>query len=109
MAEFWNSISNAAFILLSLHGIYYCLRHEHEKQLLLCHLGILIVGVGSWAFHATLRYEFQLLDELPMIYSTCMMVYALYVALFPLELSLSLSLSMWTKHMYISLCVCVPP
>lgn len=33
--------------------------------------GFLIVGIGSWMFHMTLLYQYQLLDELPMIYATC--------------------------------------
>jgi hypothetical protein len=28
------------------------------------------VGVGSFLFHATLKHEAQLLDELPMIYTS---------------------------------------
>ncbi|KAH0625255.1 hypothetical protein JD844_033631, partial [Phrynosoma platyrhinos] len=39
---------------------------------------IVAVGLGSWCFHMTLKYEMQLLDELPMIYSCCMFVYCLY-------------------------------
>ncbi|XP_013916330.1 PREDICTED: alkaline ceramidase 3 [Thamnophis sirtalis] len=35
------------------------------------------VGLGSWCFHMTLKYEMQLLDELPMIYSCCVFVYCL--------------------------------
>ena len=35
-------------------------------QLIFCSL--LAVGVGSWLFHMTLKYEMQLLDELPMIW-----------------------------------------
>lgn len=30
------------------------------------------MGLGSWLFHMTLRYEFQLMDELPMIYVTAL-------------------------------------
>uniref|UniRef100_A0A3Q2Q242 Alkaline ceramidase n=1 Tax=Fundulus heteroclitus TaxID=8078 RepID=A0A3Q2Q242_FUNHE len=59
------------------------------------------VGVGSWCFHMTLLYEMQLLDELPMIYSTCVFVYCLYecfkqensISLFPIVLLLIFSVS----------------
>lgn len=70
---------------------------------LTCPLWLSAVGVGSWCFHMTLLYEMQvsphgssvrtpdvehmlssvsleclqLLDELPMIYSTCVFVYCL--------------------------------
>nr|XP_004610962.1 unnamed protein product [Sorex araneus] len=37
-----------------------------------------LVGMGSWCFHMTLKYEMQLLDELPMIYSCCIFVYCLF-------------------------------
>ena len=30
--------------------------------------GFALVGIGSFIFHATLTYEAQLMDELPMIY-----------------------------------------
>uniref|UniRef100_A0A3B3HAL2 Alkaline ceramidase n=1 Tax=Oryzias latipes TaxID=8090 RepID=A0A3B3HAL2_ORYLA len=74
---------------------------------LTCPLWLSAVGVGSWCFHMTLLYEMQLLDELPMIYSTCVFVYCLYecfkqektVGLIPITLlfvfSMSVSLVMY--------------
>ena len=40
-----------------------------------CYLGIVLVGTGSWMFHMTLLYPMQLLDELPMIYGSSMIIY----------------------------------
>ncbi|KAJ1920066.1 alkaline ceramidase ydc1 [Mycoemilia scoparia] len=41
-----------------------------ESRFILCYLGMAMVGTGSWLFHMTLKYEWQLADELPMIYCT---------------------------------------
>lgn len=38
-----------------------------ETRFLLSYLSILAVGFGSWLFHMTLLYEFQLFDEIPMV------------------------------------------
>ncbi|KAK3335595.1 ceramidase [Cercophora scortea] len=38
----------------------------------------MIVGFGSMAFHTTLKYEMQLADELPMIYTVCILSYAAF-------------------------------
>jgi dihydroceramidase len=38
----------------------------------------LLVGIGSWLFHMTLLYEMQLLDELPMLYATCVLIYSAF-------------------------------
>ena len=43
----------------------------------MAYLALAVVGVGSVLFHATLKYEMQLMDEVPMIYSTAVMGYIL--------------------------------
>ncbi|KAI3475605.1 hypothetical protein L1887_62978 [Cichorium endivia] len=44
----------------------------------LCHLGVALVGFGSAWFHATLLYSTQLLDELPMIYTSALLTYCVF-------------------------------
>ena len=57
----------------------------------MAYLSLVIVGLGSWAFHMTLLYPMQLLDEvrahlptrllicsqLPMIYGSCVLIFNL--------------------------------
>ncbi|KAI8333860.1 ceramidase [Chlamydoabsidia padenii] len=75
VAEFINTTTNLSFALLSLFGIYNTIYYGCKKSFIIAHLGVLLVGFGSWCFHMTLQYEMQLLDELPMIYVGCIMVY----------------------------------
>jgi len=77
IAELWNTISNLSFILFTLFGVLQCWRLSLEWRYFRSYLGITLVGLGSWAFHSTLLYEFQLMDELPMIYATCVFVFCM--------------------------------
>ncbi|XP_078787062.1 alkaline ceramidase 3 isoform X3 [Oryzias latipes] len=80
---------------------YETFRNGLEFRYICSFLGLAAVGVGSWCFHMTLLYEMQLLDELPMIYSTCVFVYCLYecfkqektVGLIPITLLFVFSMS----------------
>ncbi len=65
---------------LTLSGVaVYGARQAQKAQLLdrfyWCQLGITIVGLGSFAFHCTLKYWAQLLDELPMIWVSMLITY----------------------------------
>ncbi|AET40912.1 alkaline dihydroceramidase Ecym_7059 [Eremothecium cymbalariae DBVPG len=71
VAEWSNTITNSVFIIQAVYLTYSSIRHKLEKRFILTSLGFGLVGIGSWLFHMTLRYEFQLLDELPMVYATC--------------------------------------
>lgn len=37
-----------------------------------------MIGIGSFIFHTTLKYSMQLLDELSMVYTTCVLFYATF-------------------------------
>ncbi|CAM4341586.1 unnamed protein product [Lepidochelys olivacea] len=78
VAEFWNTVSNLIFILPPIYGAIQTYKDGLEKRYLAAFFCLTAVGLGSWCFHMTLKYEMQLLDELPMIYSCCVFVYCLY-------------------------------
>ena len=79
IAEFWNTISNLAFIIVGVMGIIQAIRHRYEPRFVLIAIGITIVGFGSSAFHGTLLYEYQMADELPMIWSIMVWNYAMFL------------------------------
>ncbi|XP_054829254.1 alkaline ceramidase 3 isoform X2 [Eublepharis macularius] len=78
VAEFWNTVSNLIFILPTIYGAIHSYNAGLEKRYVAAYLCLTAVGLGSWCFHMTLKYEMQLLDELPMIYSCCMLMYCLF-------------------------------
>ncbi|KAJ4151310.1 hypothetical protein LMH87_012019 [Akanthomyces muscarius] len=75
-AELCNTLTNLAFLYLGFRGIRSCLRQSHDKIFLIAYGGYVLVGLGSIAFHASLKYPMQLWDELSMIYTTCLMMFA---------------------------------
>ncbi|KAB2576017.1 Alkaline ceramidase 3 [Lasiodiplodia theobromae] len=77
-AEIINTLTNLLFIYLAFKGINNCLRNDHDGIFLVTFVGYLIVGTGSFLFHSTLKYPMQLVDELSMIYTTCLMFYATF-------------------------------
>ncbi|KAJ3353465.1 hypothetical protein HDU83_006747 [Entophlyctis luteolus] len=77
LAEFWNSTSNAAFIITTmilLYSVNYI--GVTEMRTYLSIYGITLVGVGSFLFHGSLWFQTQMMDELPMIYASCFLVFA---------------------------------
>jgi len=77
IAEFWNTISNLGMIIPPLIGMYEIFRHNLERKYILTYASIIAVGIGSWAFHMTLLYSMQLLDELPMVLGNTVLIYQL--------------------------------
>ena len=75
VAEPINTVTNLFFILLALYGYRVTRREGLPLRYSICHLGVALVGFGSAWFHATLTYSTQLLDELPMIYTSAWLTY----------------------------------
>ncbi|XP_074658291.1 alkaline ceramidase 3-like isoform X2 [Tubulanus polymorphus] len=72
-----NTISNLFYILPSLIAISLAIRDKLETRFLACYLTMLLVGIGSWMFHMTLRYSSQLADEIPMLVLVSIFIYAM--------------------------------
>lgn len=69
-AEWSNTLSNLTYFTTALYATYCAHRNRLEFRYVLIGIGFAVVGLGSWLFHMSLKYRFQLLNELPMIYAT---------------------------------------
>jgi dihydroceramidase len=76
VAELANTVSSLVIVAVGAIGAY-AHRRQLEARFILAFAALACVGVGSVAFHATLRFELQLLDELPMLYLALIIVYIL--------------------------------
>ncbi|KAE9398510.1 alkaline phytoceramidase [Gymnopus androsaceus JB14] len=78
IAEIANTFSNFFTLFLAIR----CARNVSKESLparyIVGCIGFALVGLGSFAFHASLLYEAQLADELPMIYVSSMSIWLLY-------------------------------
>ena len=54
-AEAINTLTNLVFMFLGIKGIRDCLRYGHPRVYIVAYLGYMVVGLGSMAFHATLK------------------------------------------------------
>ena len=77
VAEWWNTVSNLVIILLSWFGYQMAVKYELEPRFRASYLTLFVVGVGSAAFHCTLKYWAQMLDELPMIWTNSVFMYTI--------------------------------
>jgi dihydroceramidase len=73
----WNIKKCCAVMLLKILS--------NTCRFLWCFASLFIVGVGSWLFHMTLRYDMQLLDEVPMVWGGCILSYCMYQVKAPLH------------------------
>jgi len=73
VAEFFNALSSIPIALSGIYGVHMCLKYKYEFRFTYTYALIICIGIGSAAFHGTLLYTGQILDELPMIY--CMLGY----------------------------------
>ncbi|GJE89599.1 ceramidase [Phanerochaete sordida] len=68
IAETANTFSNVITLAYAFYGIYLVQSARLPPRYLIGWTGFALVGLGSFIFHATLLYEAQLADELPMVY-----------------------------------------
>lgn len=56
-AELVNTLTNLVFIWLGVKGLRNVAAYSHSRVFLLSFLGYIVVGLGSMAFHATLKCQ----------------------------------------------------
>ncbi len=54
-AEIVNALTNLLFMWLGIKGIISCRRNGHDQIFTVAFLGYMIVGMGSFLFHSTLK------------------------------------------------------
>ncbi|KAJ5089513.1 hypothetical protein N7532_008197 [Penicillium argentinense] len=102
-AEVVNAVTNLLFMWLGIRGLISCRRNQHDQIFSVALCGYLVVGTGSFLFHSTLKYPMQLVDELSMIYTTCLMAYALFSYRRPTGVRLVLAIALAGMAVFITL------
>lgn len=102
-AEIVNTLTNLVFVYLAYTGIVSCRKHGHDTIFVVAFFGYLLVGIGSFLFHATLKYPMQLVDELSMIYTTCLMCYAVFSYSKTRQFAIILAISLVSLAVFITL------
>lgn len=84
IAEFWNTLSNFAFILPQT-AAYISLSKDNnvERAFRSAFLSLILVGIGSLCFHMTLSRPMQMFDETSMILVSLQAFYLLYIIKYP--------------------------
>ena len=77
VAEYFNTLSSALMVVLGLVGIFTTATQGLELRFTLCHAGVVLIGLGSAAFHGCLSHVGQQLDETPMIVGAALWLWAL--------------------------------
>ncbi|TFK19965.1 phytoceramidase [Coprinopsis marcescibilis] len=78
IAEMANTLSNLFTVGIALAGLHEAAVQKLPPRYIMGYLGVALVGIGSFFFHATLQYHAQLADELPMIYVGSMSLWLLF-------------------------------
>jgi len=79
VAEWWNTISSMYMTLCGFLGMMFCLYSKYPVRFAMAYFSLFIVGAGSALFHATLSYQGQIADEIPMSYLGVIFIYILHV------------------------------
>lgn len=80
VAEFWNTISNLAFIVPQLSQYILLSKYKSvELAFRRAFLSLALVGIGSFCFHMTLARPMQMFDETSMILVSLHGFYLLYI------------------------------
>lgn len=68
IVEFWNAFSSLSFVAIGILNIYVLRKIKGTSLEKFISFLYIVVGLGSALFHGTLKYHYQLWDEIPMLW-----------------------------------------
>lgn len=79
VAEFSNSLTSFFLVFAGAFPILFhaWLWKYMEARFWLANVSIIVVGLGSVAFHGTLQFRYQMWDEVPMLWTVVVVLYSL--------------------------------
>lgn len=101
-AEIVNTLTNLLFMYLAYRGCKNCWQNGHESVFFVAFVGSFLVATASCLFHTTLKYPMQLVDELSMIYTTCIPCYASFAHRKSPQVSAMLALTLVSLALFIT-------
>ncbi|KAG4442512.1 hypothetical protein IFR05_002012 [Cadophora sp. M221] len=78
VVQFINTVTCAMYVYLGIRGIANTRRHGKDSVIILGHAMLIAVGLGSVAYHSTIKYTGQMLDEASMLYATATIIYGAF-------------------------------
>jgi len=67
VAEFWNTVSCLPYLVVGFGAAYHAYHYKLPSRFIFANLLLVVVGLGSIAFHGTLQHHSQMWDEVPMV------------------------------------------
>ncbi|XMA20002.1 hypothetical protein WAI453_012793 [Rhynchosporium graminicola] len=78
IVQFISILTCAAYVYLGVRGIANTRRHSKDNVIIMGHYMLIAVGLGFVAYHATIKYTGQMLDEASMLYATATIIYGAF-------------------------------
>ncbi len=75
VAEFFSAFSSIPIIIYGMYFLNQCVLYKHDFKMYLSSIGVIVVGIGSFLFHGTMKRTGQMLDEIPMLWCSLFMLY----------------------------------
>jgi dihydroceramidase len=70
IAEFWNTLSSVFIVVAGIFFHRRTIKYQYGLRFSLASFGVIFIGIGSILFHGTLQRWGQVLDEVPMLWSS---------------------------------------
>ncbi|KAB8276956.1 ceramidase [Aspergillus minisclerotigenes] len=100
IAEFINSLTNLVYIFYAIYGIRK-LRQKSNRDIfrVIPYWGLMAVGICSAAFHISLKYHTQMLDDLSMLFTTTPVLHQVLTVNASRRYSVMMAILLWSSLM----------